>query len=98
MPADKIFHEFKEGTLHSGSKHGPLVTNRKQAIAIALSYDHAEHKKKNTERHAHMDTHGNITKSHHDACETAHNQMYESTKNMSPMMENGLMDSDNDGY
>lgn len=30
-------HEFKEGTLHSGSKHGPVVTNRKQAIAIALS-------------------------------------------------------------
>lgn len=30
-------HKFKEGTLHSGSKHGPLVKNRKQAIAIALS-------------------------------------------------------------
>jgi uncharacterized protein DUF6496 len=29
-------HEFKEGTLHSGSKHGPVVTDRKQAIAIAL--------------------------------------------------------------
>lgn len=29
-------HKFKEGTLHSGSKTGPIVTNRKQAIAIAL--------------------------------------------------------------
>jgi hypothetical protein len=30
-------HKFKEGKLHSGSKSGPLVTNRKQAVAIALS-------------------------------------------------------------
>jgi Family of unknown function (DUF6496) len=30
-------HKFKHGSLHSGSKHGPLVHNRKQAIAIALS-------------------------------------------------------------
>jgi hypothetical protein len=30
-------HEFKEGTLHSGSKRGPKVRNRKQAVAIALS-------------------------------------------------------------
>ena len=30
-------HEYKEGTLHSGSKKGPMVKNRKQAIAIALS-------------------------------------------------------------
>jgi hypothetical protein len=30
-------HKFKEGTLHSGSKKGPKVTDRKQAIAIALS-------------------------------------------------------------
>ena len=29
-------HKFKQGTLHSGSKSGPLVTNRKQAVAIAL--------------------------------------------------------------
>lgn len=33
----KVMHEFKEGDLHSGSKHGPMVHNRKQAIAIALS-------------------------------------------------------------
>lgn len=29
--------EFKSGQLHSGSKAGPTVTSRKQAIAIALS-------------------------------------------------------------
>jgi len=29
--------KFKEGELHSGSKKGPLVKNREQAIAIALS-------------------------------------------------------------
>lgn len=34
---EKVMHEFKEGTLHSGSKKGPVVTNPKQGIAIALS-------------------------------------------------------------
>lgn len=33
----KVFHEFGSGKLHSGSKKGPLVKNRKQAVAIALS-------------------------------------------------------------
>lgn len=33
----KVMHEFKEGELHSGSKKGPIVTNPKQGIAIALS-------------------------------------------------------------
>lgn len=28
---------MKEGELHSGSKKGPIVTNPKQGIAIALS-------------------------------------------------------------
>jgi hypothetical protein len=32
----KVMHEWKAGTLHSG-KRGPTVTSRKQAIAIALS-------------------------------------------------------------
>ena len=32
----KVMREFKEGTLHSGKK-GPVVKDRKQAIAIALS-------------------------------------------------------------
>jgi hypothetical protein len=29
--------KFKQGELHSGSKTGPVVTNRRQAVAIALS-------------------------------------------------------------
>lgn len=33
----KVMHEFKTGTLHSGSKSGPKVRSRAQAIAIALS-------------------------------------------------------------
>ena len=34
--AAKVMHEYKHGTLHSGSKHGPKVTSRKQAVAIAM--------------------------------------------------------------
>ena len=30
-------HKFKHGSLHSGSKSGPKVKSRKQAIAIGLS-------------------------------------------------------------
>ena len=39
MPKDVegVMHEFKHGELHSGSKKGPVVKDRKQAIAIALS-------------------------------------------------------------
>jgi hypothetical protein len=33
----KVMKEFKTGALHSGSKKGPRVTNRKQAVAIAMS-------------------------------------------------------------
>lgn len=32
-----VLHEFKVGKLHSGSKKGPTVKSRQQAIAIALS-------------------------------------------------------------
>lgn len=34
---EKVMKEFSEDKLHSGSKKGPLVKNRKQAIAIGLS-------------------------------------------------------------
>ena len=34
---EKVMHEFKTGKLRSGSKKGPVVKSRKQAIAIALS-------------------------------------------------------------
>jgi hypothetical protein len=39
MPKDMpgVMHEYKHGQLHSGSKHGPKVTSRKQAIAIGMS-------------------------------------------------------------
>ena len=33
----KVMREFKSGELHSGSKSGPPVNSRKQAVAIALS-------------------------------------------------------------
>lgn len=33
----KVLSEFKSHKLHSGSKKGPEVKNRRQAIAIALS-------------------------------------------------------------
>jgi len=32
----KVMGEYKAGSLHSG-KGGPVVTNRKQAVAIAMS-------------------------------------------------------------
>jgi len=32
----QVMHEKKHGSLHSGSKHGPKVKSRKQALAIAL--------------------------------------------------------------
>ena len=34
---EKVMHECKEGKLHSGSKKGPKVTSRKQAVAIAIN-------------------------------------------------------------
>ena len=33
----KVMGEFKRGKLHSGSKRGPKVKSRKQAIAIAMN-------------------------------------------------------------
>lgn len=33
----ETMHEYKEGELRSGSKKGPKVTSRKQAIAIGLA-------------------------------------------------------------
>lgn len=33
----RVMHEYKHGELHSGSQSGPTVTNRKQAVAIAMS-------------------------------------------------------------
>jgi hypothetical protein len=33
----KVMREYSKGELHSGSKEGPVVKSRKQAIAIAMS-------------------------------------------------------------
>ena len=33
----KVMHEWKAGTLNTGSKKGPVVKSQKQAVAIALS-------------------------------------------------------------
>ncbi len=33
----RVMTEFADGKLHSGSKTGPKVKNRKQAVAIMLS-------------------------------------------------------------
>ena len=41
----KVMGEFKSGALHSGSKSGPEVKSRKQAVAIALSEARAAKKK-----------------------------------------------------
>jgi hypothetical protein len=39
----KVMEEFKKGELHAG--HGGLVTNQKQAVAIALNQARKEVKK-----------------------------------------------------
>jgi len=36
-PVGSEMRKFKSGSLHSGSPTGPLVRNRRQAIAIGLS-------------------------------------------------------------
>jgi len=53
MPARKgpkkvarVMREYKKGTLHSGSKKGPKVKSRKQAVAIAMSEARMSRRKK----------------------------------------------------
>ena len=45
MPYNEVFDKFKKGQLHSGSKKGPVVKNRKQAVAIFLSEKEKSKKK-----------------------------------------------------
>lgn len=33
----KVMKEWKEDKLHSGSKKGPVISNKKQALAVAMS-------------------------------------------------------------
>lgn len=42
----KVMEEFKEGTLHMGSKMGPVVKKPRQALAIALTEAGISKKKK----------------------------------------------------
>ena len=45
----KVMHEFKTGTLHSG-KGGPVVKSRKQAVAIAMSEANMSKPKKKSKK------------------------------------------------
>jgi hypothetical protein len=45
MPSSEVMGKYKRGALHSGSKKGPRVKNRKQAVAIMLS------EKRNEDKH-----------------------------------------------
>lgn len=42
----KVLKEFSEGKLHSGSKKGPQVTSKDQAVAIAMKESGQSNKKK----------------------------------------------------
>jgi hypothetical protein len=44
MPSKNVLPKFKSGKLHSGSKKGPVVKKRTQAIAIMLSERRKEKK------------------------------------------------------
>ena len=44
MPASEVMGKFKRGQLRSGSKAGPKVKSRPQAIAIMLSEKRKESK------------------------------------------------------
>lgn len=77
----KEMHEFKHGELHSGSKKGPVVKSRKQAIAIGLSEErkamgHKEHAAsgrdgKHHDGHYNPVEHGYGFGNHHDG-KTSH--------------------------
>ncbi len=54
MPFDEVMHKFKHGELHSGSKSGPPVKSRQQAIAIMLSEKRAAEKGKSEYRAAYL--------------------------------------------
>ena len=46
----RVMREFERGKLHSGSKHGPVVTKRSQAQAIAMSEAGLSRKKSHSKR------------------------------------------------
>lgn len=52
MPSEEVMDEFKGGRLRSGSKRGPKVRSRKQAIAIMLAERRKEGKGGGSRRRA----------------------------------------------
>lgn len=50
MPSSEVMSKYRRGKLHSGSKTGPKVKSRKQAIAIKMSEERAEKKGKGHKR------------------------------------------------
>jgi hypothetical protein len=75
MPGiEKTLHEFKEGKLRSGSKHGPEVKSRAQAIAIGLSEQRKEGHKvaKKHEPHHEATAPGHMGKVHDHHEEQTH--------------------------
>lgn len=47
---NKVMHEYEEGKLRSGSKKGPVVTSKDQAVAIAYSEAEKASKKKSKKK------------------------------------------------
>jgi len=45
-----VMDEWKAGTLHSGSKKGPIVKSQKQAVAIALNQSGQSKRRGKTKR------------------------------------------------
>lgn len=43
---EKVMHEYGAGELHMGSKKGPIVKNKKQALAIGFSEARKANRKK----------------------------------------------------
>ena len=46
----KVMHEYGKGELHSGSKKGPVVKSKDQALAIAMSEKRKTARRRHTNR------------------------------------------------
>ena len=73
----KVMREYKTGMLHSGSKKGPKVTSRKQAVAIAMS-EAKMSKTKKTPKGYHRMPNGKLMEGpRHERTESKREQMRE---------------------